>query len=96
VNACEQKNTELIKEFNRYVREHPKVAEQIPHDALVILQLEGDEDFNSWARQLAESRRSAGHPMVVVRIKKLKPIRSRIEQIELEQVAHAEDMSRVG
>lgn len=37
-----QKNTELIKEFNRYVREHPQFAEQIPNDAAVILQLEGD------------------------------------------------------
>jgi len=45
VNAFEQKNTELIKEFTRYVREHPKFAEQIPNDAIIILQLEGDEEF---------------------------------------------------
>lgn len=89
MNAFEQKNTELIKEFNRYVREHPKFAEQIPNDAIVILQLEGDEEFNEWARQLAESRRSEGHSVVVVRIKKLKPLRSRIQQLELEQVAQA-------
>jgi hypothetical protein len=31
MNAFEQKNTELIKEFNRYMREHPKFAEQIPN-----------------------------------------------------------------
>lgn len=89
MNAFEQKNTELIKEFNRYVREHPKFAEQIPNDAVVILQLEWDDEFNAWARQLAESRRSEGHPVVVVKIKKLKPLRSRIQQLELEQVAQA-------
>lgn len=87
MNAFEQKNTELIKEFNRYVREHPKFAEQIPNDAIVILQLEGDEEFNRWARQLAESRQAERHPVVVVKIKKLKPLRSRITQLELEQPA---------
>jgi len=89
MNAFEQKNTELIKEFNRYVREHPKFAEQIPHDAVVILQLEGDEEFNRWARQLAEGHRAEKAPIILVKVKKLKPLRSRIEQLELEQMAHA-------
>lgn len=89
MNAFEQKNTELIKEFNRYVREHPRFAEQIPHDAVVILQLEGDEEFNRRARQLAEGRRAGKAPMILVKIKKLKPLRSRIEQLELERIAHA-------
>lgn len=87
MNAFEQKNTELIKEFNRYVREHPKFAEQIPNDAIIIMQLEEDEEFNAWARQLAESRRPEGRPIVFVKIKKLKPVRSRIEKLELEKVA---------
>jgi hypothetical protein len=89
VNAFEQKNAELIKEFNRYVRKHPKFAEQIPNDAIVILQLEGDDEFNAWTRQLAKGRQSEGQPVVLVRIKKMKPLRSRIEQLELEQVAPA-------
>lgn len=89
MNTFEQKNTELIKEFNRYVREHPKFAEQIPNEAIVILQLEGDEEFNMWACQLAESRQSEGRTVILVKIKKLKPLRSRIEQLELEQVAQA-------
>jgi len=85
MNAFEQKNTELIKEFNRYVREHPKIADQIPNGAMVIMQLEGDEEFNTWARQLAERRRSEGQVVVFVRIQKLKPLRSRIEKLALEQ-----------
>ncbi|MBI4530643.1 MAG: hypothetical protein HY709_03890 [Candidatus Latescibacteria bacterium] len=87
MNALEQKNTELVKEFNRYVREHPHVAEQIPNDAIVILQLEGDEEFNVWARHLAESSGYKRYPVVLVRIKNLRPFRSRIEHLELEQVA---------
>ena len=82
----ERKNTELIQEFNRYVREHPEFADQIPDEAVVILQLEGDEAFNAWARRLAEARRKEGRPIVFVRIKQLRPLRSRIEQLELERV----------
>ena len=87
MNAFEQKNTELTKEFNRYVREHPGFAKKIPNDAVVILQLEGDDEFNAWAQKLAENHRSEETPTIVVRIKKLKPLRSRIEQLELERVA---------
>ncbi len=46
----------------------------------------GDKEFNLWARQLTESRRSEGYPVIMVKIKKLKPLRSRIKQLELEQV----------
>jgi len=39
MNIYERKNTELIKEFDRYVREHPEFADDIPKNA-VLLQLE--------------------------------------------------------
>jgi len=80
----ERKNTELVQEFNRYMREHPGFAERIPNDAAVVMQLEGDEAFNAWARQLAEQQRAEGRQVVFVRIKKLRPRHSRIEQLELE------------
>ena len=70
------------------MREHPRFAEQIPHNAVVILQFEGDKEFNRWARQLAESRQEEGTSLSMVKIKKLKPLRSRIEQIQLEQTVH--------
>ncbi len=55
MNIFEKKNTDLIKEFNRYIREHPGFAEAIPKGAIVAMQLEGDDDFNAWSRRLAES-----------------------------------------
>lgn len=82
----ERTNTELIKEFNRYVRDHPEFAEKIPDDATVIMQLEGDEAFNAWARELAEVRQAEGERVVFVRIRKLAPIHSRIEALEVEPV----------
>ena len=44
--AFEQQNSELITEFDRYVREHPEFADRIPHQAMVAMLIEGDEEFN--------------------------------------------------
>ena len=85
MNIMERKNTELIKEFNRYVREHPEFADSIPNNAIVIMQLEGDEEFNMWSLDLAKCHAEKSQPVIYVRIKKIKPIRSRIEELELEQ-----------
>jgi len=87
MNLFERKNTELIKEFNRYIREHPEFADSILNDAVVVMQLEGDEEFNEWSRRLAESRAGEGRPIVYIKIKELAPLHSRIRDLELEQVA---------
>jgi len=42
VNVYEKKNSELIKEFNRYVRKHPDFADDIPKNAIVVMQLESE------------------------------------------------------
>jgi hypothetical protein len=41
-----EKNTMLVSEFDKYILEHPEFAERIPDNALVVMQIEGDEDFN--------------------------------------------------
>jgi len=83
----EEKNAELIYEFDMYVLEHPEFAEDIPDGVIVAMQLEGDEEFNEWSRKLARSHAEESRPIVCVKIKKLVPFRSRIEELELEQVA---------
>jgi hypothetical protein len=87
VNVFEKKNSELIKEFNRYVREHPEFADDIPKNAIVVMQLEKDPRFNHWSRKLAKTHVAHGQPIVYVHIQKLKPLRSRIEKLELKRVA---------
>ncbi len=87
MNIMERKNTDLIKEFDRYVRENPEFADKIPQNAVVIMQLEGDEEFNKWSRQLAISCAEKGQPIVYIKIKKIKPIQSRIEELEVTKVA---------
>ncbi len=87
MNIFEKKNTELVKEFNRYVREHPEFADDIPKNAVVVMQLAGDRKFNEWSRKLAKSHATEDQPIVYIQIRKLKPLRSRIEKLELKRVA---------
>ncbi|MEK6713118.1 MAG: DUF5647 family protein [Nitrospirota bacterium] len=87
MNIMERKNTDLIKEFDRYVRENPEFADTIPQNAVVIMQVEGDDVFNTWSSELAKGYAEKGHPIIYVKIKKIKPIRSRIEELEVSKVA---------
>lgn len=83
VKRMEDKNAELIHEFDMYVLAHPEFADAILNGAIVAMQLEGDEKFNAWSRQLAASQPKGNQPVVWIKIKKLRPIQSRIEELEL-------------
>lgn len=87
MNIMERKNTDLIKEFNRYMREHPELANSIPHNAVIIMQLEGDEGFNKWSNKMAKEHMEKDQSVIYIRIKKIKPLLSRIEELEIEQQA---------
>lgn len=79
-----QRAVELALEFNRYVIEHPEITERIPSSARIVLLLEDDEEYNEWAIRLAQHHTQADpRPLVFLKIKKLRPLRSRIEELEL-------------
>ena len=82
-----EKNTMLVKEFDRYVIEHPEFADRIPQGALIVMQVKDDLEFNAWARQTAVTVAEPQNQIVFVTIAELKPVRSRIERIELEFAA---------
>ena len=82
-----EKNSVLVREFDKYVLEHPEFANQIPDNALVVMQIDGDEEFNIWARETAQKVAEKNTPVVYVTITELKPVRSRIEKLRLELVA---------
>jgi len=82
-----EKNSMLVKEFDRYILEHPEFSDKIPDNALVVMQIEEDEEFNNWAREVAQSIAEKDNPIVYVTITELKPVRSRIEKLKLETVA---------
>ena len=79
-----EKNSMLVKEFDKYILEHPEFAGQLPDNALVVMQIEGNEDFNNWARETARGVAEKDNPIVYIRITELKPVRSRIEKLRLE------------
>jgi hypothetical protein len=82
VTKFERLNSVLGCEFDRYVMEHPDFAEKIPLGATVVLQMEGEDDFNKWARSISERNRSKDKdekgPVLYVRIKGLRPPKSRL------------------
>jgi hypothetical protein len=72
-------NAELGAEFDRYVAEHPAWAQKhIPPGAKIALQIERNAAFNAWSRRLAERTRAPDQRVVLVCIKRLAPVRSRI------------------
>ncbi|MEK7360362.1 MAG: DUF5647 family protein [Planctomycetota bacterium] len=81
-----EKNSMLVKEFDRYVLEYPVFADKIPDNTLVVMQMEGDDDFNNWARKTAQNIAEKDTPIVYITITELKPVRSRIEKLKLELV----------
>ena len=83
MNVFEQKNAELVTEFDRYVREHPEFADRIPNNALVAMLVEGDQEFNRWSQEGAKRQAEKEQRIVYVTIKRIQPIRSRIQEIEL-------------
>ncbi|MBW1933709.1 MAG: hypothetical protein JRI56_12105 [Deltaproteobacteria bacterium] len=77
--AFAEKNSSLVKEFDRYILEHPEFADRLPDNALVVMQIEGDEA----AQEAAEK----DTPIAYVTITEIKPVRSRIESLRLELAA---------
>ena len=58
------KNTMLVREFDRYILERPEFAEKIPDNALVVMQIASDEEFNKWARRTGKSMAEKDNPIV--------------------------------
>jgi len=81
-----EKNSMYVKEFDRYIVEHPDFADNIPNNSLVVMQVDGDDDFNKWAKEAAGKVAEKDQPIVYVTITKFKPVRSRIETLKLERV----------
>jgi len=82
-----EKNTILVREFDRYILEYPEFADKLPDNALVVMQIEGDEEFNKWAKETGQSVAEKDNPIVYVTVTELKPVRSRIEKLHLEMAA---------
>jgi hypothetical protein len=81
-----EKNMVFVKEFDKYILEHPEFSDKIPENALVVMQIIGDEEFNNWAKETDRNTAEKNQQVVYVTITELKPVRSRIEKLKLELV----------
>lgn len=78
-NPNVKKNSLLIALFDEMMRKRPDVLEEIPTNAIVIMQLMGDEKFNAWAQEIAADE-GKEHPRIFVEFalkSKLEPSKTR-------------------
>ena len=73
-----EKNLVLTTEFDRYLLEHPEVAERIPLNAQIVLLPDDDPELSQKNREVAAAQREQGQPVVYVRIQQLAPVISRL------------------
>jgi hypothetical protein len=83
IDVLEKKHGILVTEFDRYVVESPEFAAKIPQNAQIVLQVEGDDEYNRWSRELAGRQREPGQAVVYVKVKGLKPVKSRLIEPEV-------------
>jgi hypothetical protein len=69
-------------EFHRYLMENEEFADKIPTNALVIFQIEGEDDFNRWHKETSLKNRDPDQPMVMVNVKRWRK-HSSIEELDL-------------
>lgn len=69
-------------EFHRYLMENEEFANDVPANALVIFQIEGEDDFNNWHKETTLKNREAGQPLIYVYVKKWRR-HSSIEDVKI-------------
>lgn len=79
-----KKNLILSTEFDRYILEHPELAEKIPLNAQVVFLPEDDRELSKINMEIAEKQREAGQQVVYVHISSVAPQLSRLKDVSLE------------
>ena len=74
--------TMVSTEFNRYLMENEEFAAKIPANALVIFQVEGEDDFNRWHKETSLRNKESDQPVIFVYVKKWRK-HSSIEELKL-------------
>ena len=81
-----KKNHILGIEFDRYLLEYPEVLEQIPEDAGIYFLPEEDPELSQENFRTAQTQKAKGKKILLVRIGKLSPHRSRLQDVRLESI----------
>ncbi len=61
-------NSSLHAKFNEYMFEHLEwVIENIPDGAMIQIEIDGDEAFNAWSRELVSKSVAENQPVFIAR-----------------------------
>lgn len=74
--------TMLSTEFHRYLMENEEYAKDLPANALIVFQVEGETNFNLWHKETSLRNREEGQPMSYVYVRKWRK-HSSIKEISL-------------
>ena len=69
-------------EFHRYLMENEEFVDKISAKALVIFQVEGEDEFNKWHKETSLKNREPEQPVIYIFVKKWRR-HSSIEEISL-------------
>ncbi|MBI5747614.1 MAG: hypothetical protein HZA00_00700 [Nitrospinae bacterium] len=75
----------IATEFHRYLMENDDFAKEVPPNALIIFQVEGEDDFNRWHKETSLKNREPEQLVVYIHVKKWRK-HSAIEEINLAEV----------
>lgn len=81
------KNLILSTEFDRYILEHPEIAEKIPMNAQIVLLPENDPELCEMNIKIAKQQHEEGQSVVYVHIGSIAPQVSRLTNVNLEVTA---------
>ena len=65
--------------------ENEKLGESIPPNAMVVFQVDGDDDFNAWHKNTSLRNREKDQPVIFISVKKWRE-HSSIEKLHLAEV----------
>ena len=83
MNVFEQENAELVTEFDRYFGSIRISPNRFRTTRWWPCWSKGDEEFIRWSQEGAKRQAEKGQPIVYVKIKRIQPIRSRIQEMEI-------------
>jgi len=81
-----KKNHILGVEFDRYLLENPELLDQIPENAELYSLPEEDPELSQENLKAAQAQKAKGGKVVLVRIGRLSPPRSRLQDVRLESI----------
>jgi hypothetical protein len=78
--------TMIATEFQKYLMDHERFADNIQPNALIIFQVRGEDDFNRWHYETSLRNREVEQPLVYVHVNTLRT-QSLLKEVTMEKIA---------